>query len=110
MNTSYYAKYKGENAVSISIGTPTWFKGRQYKKLCPPWSLVDALKLKTISQERFEEWYDREVLSKLDAQTVYDELGADSIMMCWEKSSDFCHRHLVSKWFKKELGIEVIEL
>jgi hypothetical protein len=30
--------------------------------------------------------------------------------LCWEKKGKFCHRHLVAKWFKEKLGIEVKEI
>jgi uncharacterized protein (DUF488 family) len=110
MNTSYFAKYKGENAISISLSTPSWFKGTQYKKLAPSWNLLNGYKNGAISKEKYTEIYKREVLDKLDPKQVYEELGENTVLMCWEKSSDFCHRHIVSQWFNEKLGIEVKEL
>ena len=110
MNTSYYAKYKGENAVSIAVGTPTWFKGRQYNKLFPSWELLHKHRSKTVTNEEYTEMYTREVLDNLDAKTIYEELGEDAVLLCWEKSSDFCHRHIIASWFERELGITVSEL
>ena len=54
--------------------------------------------------------YKKEVLDVLDPKKVFEELGENSVLLCWEKPSDFCHRHLVADWFKEKLGIEVKEL
>ena len=53
--------------------------------------------------------YSKEELDKLDPKQVYEELGENAVLLCWEKSSDFCHRHLVSEWLSEKLGIEVKE-
>jgi len=42
-------------------------------------------------------------LSLLDPQQVVDELKAlagseDIALVCYERPSDFCHRHLVANW------------
>ena len=57
----------------------------------------------------FVEKYYQEVLNKLNAQEVYDDLGHDSIIVCWEQPDEFCHRFLVSAWLEVELGIIVPE-
>jgi len=49
-------------------------------------------------------------LDVLDAKKVYEELGEDSILLCWEKSGDFCHRRLVAEWLEKELNVKVNEI
>jgi hypothetical protein len=108
MQTSYFAKYKGENGVSIAGKCPTWFKGRQYKKLAP--KLWFFQKYKEDGDEQFYiEQYQKEVLDKLDAQKVYEELGKDAVLLCWEAPGKFCHRNLVANWLEQELGISVVE-
>jgi hypothetical protein len=45
MQTSYFAKYKGINAVSIALSTPKWYQNcRKYKKLAPSWELLRKYK------------------------------------------------------------------
>ena len=110
MNTSYFAKYKGENAVSIAGKAPDWFKGRQYKKLAPKYDWWKKWRDESLSEEWYKEQYYKTILDKLDARQVYEELGEDAVLLCWEKSGKFCHRHLIADWFQKELGIEVTEL
>lgn len=54
--------------------------------------------------------YHKEVLDKLNPQEVYEELGQDAILICWEGTGKFCHRHIVAEWLSTNLGVEVIEL
>jgi uncharacterized protein (DUF488 family) len=110
MKTSYFAKSaKNENAVSIALKAPIWFTGKDYKKLTPKWWFLK--KYKDDGDEKFyTEQFRKEVLDALDAKQVYNELGENAILLCWEKTGKFCHRHLVAKWFKEKLGVEVNEL
>ena len=48
------------------------------------------------------------VLNKLDPRQVAQELSDDAVLMCYEKSGDFCHRHLVADWLRTA-GIAVEE-
>jgi uncharacterized protein (DUF488 family) len=49
-------------------------------------------------------------LDKLDPQKVFDDLGEDAILLCWEAPCQFCHRRLVAEWLEKHLGVNVPEL
>jgi len=110
MNTSYFGKSKDNpNAVSIACFKPHWFKGRQYSKLAPTVGILERYKY-TGDAKQYVIEYKKYILDKLDPQEVYDELGKDSILLCFEKSGQFCHRNLVANWFKEKLGIEVKEL
>jgi len=53
--------------------------------------------------------YHQEVLSKLNPADVYRDLK-DSVLLCWEGPSKFCHRHIVASWLEAELGVIVTEL
>lgn len=109
MNTSYFAKYKGENGVSIAKGTPIWFKGGIYKPLCPPWSLINKYKSDGDKDYYIKRYYEI-VLKNLDPIKVYNDLGSEAVLMCWEKSGDFCHRHIVAEWLEKNIGITIKEI
>lgn len=52
-------------------------------------------------------FYD-EVLLPLDPKQVYKDLN-HSVLLCYEDSSDFCHRHIVAAWLEKNLNIKVKE-
>ena len=109
IQTSYYAKYKGENAVSIALSKPQWYTNcREYKKLAPSWDLLNKYKQDKDEMYYIEHYY-KEILDKLDPKQVYEDLGENAVLLCWEKSSDFCHRHIVSSWLEEKLGIEIKE-
>ena len=50
--------------------------------------------------------FNQEVLSKLNADVVVNELLSLSeekpfALICYERPGEFCHRHLVAEWFCK---------
>ena len=104
--TSYFAKLNKlpPNVVPISIcgKAPAWYNGLQYKKLAPKYSFFSEWK-KNGDNNYYIEHFNDEVLSTLSPQTVYNELlklsgGKDIALICYEKPTDFCHRHLVAEW------------
>ena len=114
--TTYFAQLRNlpQNIVPISIcgKAPNWYKGLQYKKLAPKYSFFSVWK-ETKDNNYYIEHFNKEVLSELKQSEVIKELRILSnnhsiALVCYEKPSDFCHRHLVSKWFK-EANIEVEE-
>jgi uncharacterized protein (DUF488 family) len=110
MHTSYFAKSsKHPNAVSIAAKAPDWFSGRQYKKLAPKYWFFKKYK-EDGDIEFYIEQYQKEVLNTLDPKIVFEELGSDAVLLCWEKTDDFCHRYLVAGWIEKNLNIYVGEL
>jgi hypothetical protein len=109
MQTSYFAKYRGSNAVSIAAVTPVGFTGRIYDRLAPPKQLLFEYK-RTGDRIAYENIYRNIVLSKLEAKTIYKQLGIDSVLLCYEAPECFCHRHIVAKWFNEQLGITVNEV
>lgn len=109
MKTSYYSKYKGENAVSIAAKCPFWYKGKEYKKLAPKYWFFKKYK-ENGGEEFYTEQYYKEVLNKLNPKEVYDELGKDSVLLCYEGIGKFCHRHIVAKWFEENLNVKIEEI
>ena len=119
--TSYFGNLANlpDNIVPISIcgKAPDWYKGMQYKKLAPKYDFFMKWKVNH-NNEYYIKCFNEQVLSKLNAQRVYDEFlhmcskfpidKSDFCLICYEKPSDFCHRHLVAEWFNKN-GIECKE-
>jgi len=106
--TSYFGKYKGANGVSIVRGRPSKFSGEQYLELAPPWSLIEGYKSGVYSKEDYTKKYIATVLNKLDPEKVYNDLDG-KVLLCYERSEDFCHRHIISKWLNDN-GFESFEL
>jgi uncharacterized protein (DUF488 family) len=115
MNTSYFDKIQNNpNVVSIAGRCPDWFIGKQYKKLAPKYWFFKKFKdkndIRYLDQKFYIEMYMCEVLNKLDALEVYNDLGEDAILTCWEKPEEFCHRHVVANWLNNKLKLNISEL
>ena len=123
--TSYFANLRKlpENIIPISIcgKAPDWYKGLQYKKLAPKYDFFMEWK-KNHDNDYYIKCFKEQVLDKLNVDDVVKELDSllidvtttlnykvDSMLVprialvCYEKPSDFCHRHLVADWFNKNL-------
>jgi hypothetical protein len=110
--------------VSICRGVPDWYTGASYKKLAPPWELITEWKNDIRNDDYFgikRKQYDAAVLDHLDVHQVMAELQAmipegirqkmkkpiwennryHLVLLCYEKRSDFCHRHFVAQWLTK---------
>lgn len=120
--TSYFAKLKSlpDNIIPISIcaKAPDWYKGLQYKKLAPKYDFFMKWK-ENHDNDYYVKCFNEQVLDKTDVLTVVRDLidltsanesivGKDFCLICYEKPSDFCHRHLVADWLN-EHGFECKE-
>ncbi len=118
--TSNYKNCVTENGISISgdRGRSAGFTGLALPELAPKkefwqvWHNSLGKIPKEASDKYYVKEYYRQVLSKLDPKEVLKKIPDGSILLCYEKSDEFCHRHLVAFWFELFLGIsssEVIE-
>ena len=117
MYTSYFGNRKHiTNPVAILTKPFRWFKSPCYPKLGPSdkGTFLRDYKSGLINEREYIEQYIKLVLNPLDAEEIYKELidiyGNDVTLLCYEKPPKFCHRHVVSHWFEKELGVEIEEL
>ena len=100
--------------IGIAGISPPEFKGLEYKRLAPKRFIYDNY-IQSGDEEKYSKDYFQFVLDRLNPEQVIKELnnlsgGKDVVLLCYEKPYKFCHRHLVAKWFKTELNIEVEEL
>lgn len=111
--TSYFAKLKSlpKNIIPISIcgKAPEGYKGLQYKKLAPKYDFFMQWK-QNKDNDFYIKCFNEQVLSYLNADQVIKELVGDLdpnkdeidiALICYEKPTDFCHRHLVAQWLNK---------
>ena len=114
--TTYFAKLKSFpddiTPVSICRKSPAWYRGLEYKKLAPTYEILTEYK-RNPNEARYISRYNREILAALNADKIYKELteltGNHSFaLVCYEKPSDFCHRHLAAEWLKRH-GYECAE-
>jgi hypothetical protein len=111
--TTYFAKLKKlpENVIPIAICAkpPTGYNVAIYRMLAPKYDFFAKYKI-TKDAEEFTENYTGQVLNQLNPTRViaelYYQIGAapcscDIALVCYEKSEDFCHRHLVANWLRE---------
>ena len=107
-------KYK-TYAISGNRGKDANYYGECYPKLAPKLSFWKIWhdNIGKVSEEENTKYYVREyykqVLSKLDPEQVYCELD-NSILLCYEPITKFCHRHIVAAWFEILLDVDVPEV
>ncbi|MGH7223104.1 MAG: DUF488 family protein, partial [Gemmataceae bacterium] len=106
MFTSYFANVKKPPPelvpVSIARGSPRWFTGKKELRLAPSRAMLKMQKAEY--DARFAE-----LLAQLDPAEIYQTLGENAVLLCWEKPWDACHRRLVAEWLEAALGIEIPE-
>ena len=112
MHTSSFDKVKfleekGLTIISIAPKSPDWYKGYEYKKLAPTADMYIEWK-DSEDNDRYIKRFRKEILSKLDAEKVLNELHdlvsekdwvKPLCFVCFGEPRELSHRHLVSKWF-----------
>lgn len=116
MKTSFFFSNKltkEMNLVNVAGLSPKEFRKKfpdmkHYDDLKPAKELVQDYKSGKINKKEYTRVY-KEQLSKLEPFKVYNNLK-NSVILCWERPEDFCHRHLISDWIYINIGIKVEEL
>jgi hypothetical protein len=125
--TSYFAKVRQlremgfDNLVCVAGYAPNFFHDLPDAHFMPElaprrfWWQEWYKKFRNhTDSEESKAWYEQKyydtVLSKLDPQTVLNELGDKAVMLCYEPPEMFCHRHLIADWLTKHTGVEVEEI
>lgn len=102
-------KMKDVDVIGISRFKPKYFKGKIYKDLAPSQNLLSSYKSHQIGEEKFEELYRKSVLSRLTPSQVAYDLN-NKVLLCYEDKNKFCHRHIIAKWLKETIGVDVHEV
>lgn len=114
MKTSNFFAYRGPGRISIARwaprGTPAGF--RIVKELAPRREML------RMEREPYERIFVDEILGALEPEEMWQRLHAladphEPILLCWEqmkKPGEWCHRHMVARWFERALGVEAPEL
>lgn len=122
--TSYFAKIKNlpKNILPVSIcaKSPSWYQGMEYKKFAPKYDFFMKWK-ETQDNNYYIECFREQVLNKLDftrtiselqinlpleikeimKSPIYNNKDYHIVLTCYEKPTDFCHRHLIAQWLKE---------
>lgn len=120
--TGYFAKAKayadmGYALVSIARVAP-WFLAKELN-VYPLDCLAptdDILALKD-QPDKYTREYRREILGKLKPTDVFHNLWMIAhqeqkdkvVLLCYESSEKFCHRHIVAQWLGEGIGRKIEE-
>ena len=109
--TSYYGRCGGhDDAVSISVSAPKFFEGPVRDDLAPTWDMVHGFKDGSIDELEYTKRYLALLRERgLDPQEVYESIPDNTILLCYEKEGDFCHRHILAQWLENTTGVEIEE-
>jgi hypothetical protein len=59
----------------------------------------------TMDEASYREAYQK-ILDGLAPQKVFEDLGEDAILLCWEAPGKFCRGRLVAAWLEEKLGVQ----
>lgn len=97
--------------VNISSKPPDGYKGISCDGLKPTYDLVQRYKSGQIGEKQYTIEYLTLLLQrKVDFGVLVDALENNSVLLCYEKAGDFCHRRIVADLIQKFTGVGVIEL
>lgn len=119
--TSYFANLmKLDKSKYLPIGItrfpPNWFRGHNIEMVAPSKELLFKLKNKEIDEDTYKIRYLNDLESKKEQIINYFNMlnrpyEKDIVLCCYEKSEDFCHRHILSDWLNNNiLNINIKEL
>ena len=116
--TGYYAnvkKYKEAGLVPVAISgtTPKFFDGLTYKEFAPRKEMFQKWKNGEIDNFEYTEMY-KDYLDTLDKEEIKQDFDSphscsNMILLCYEKTGDFCHRHILADWLEENFGYRVEE-
>lgn len=117
--TGYYAKLKkyeneGLYPIAISGKVPSFYTKAYWSDFAPRYDMFLEWKSGKINNSQYTVQY-KEWLNSLDKQEIRDiikELEDENktiIFLCYEKSGEFCHRHVLADWLEENLGMRVEE-
>jgi len=108
--TSYFANLRNIDKDKYLIASICQFRPEWIDESIENWNLLapDAntlldYKNGVITEQEYTEQY----IKKLDVMMDYliNEFNSicdrDVVMLCYEKPTDFCHRHLLASWLKR---------
>ena len=113
--TSYFAmvRHLPEELckVSISLYSPPGFTGASLSVLAPSKQLLADYKQNKDERAYTERFHKQ--LQSLSVENIVHRLeqlstGKDCVLLCYEKTENFCHRHLVAQW-QRDAGYDVEE-
>lgn len=115
--TGCYLKCKTGNLISISgdRGKSVRFNGKYISSLAPKRSFWNVWhdNIGKISEEENARYYITEYYNQVLCNVNIKELlknEKEPILLCFEPSDEFCHRHIVAEYIEIKYGIKVYDI
>lgn len=119
--TSYFAQLRNlsKDIIPISIcgKAPNWYNGYEYKRVAPNYNILMKYK-QDYNEQDYIKNFNEQILNNITINEFVNDLiklleiekgqKVNICLLCYEKPTDFCHRHLVSKWLN-ENGVKCEE-
>lgn len=115
ITTSFYSNplLKTIDVVPVAISNfpPEQFTDNWYRLIAPPAEFLDLIKRGELTEATYADAYKEQVLDKLDAYDVYNEIielyGENACIVDYETH---CHRRIFADWIQDNIGITILEL
>ena len=116
--TSYFSNWrnfpKESIVISITQYPPKSWNGIELRSLAPSAALLQDWKNGNIDKYIFRQRYimqlekDSNLRERIIAllKGLIKQYNKDLILCCYEKSDDFCHRHILAEWLSPEVEIK----
>lgn len=112
--TSYFAQLRNlsKDIIPISIcgKAPNWYNGYEYKRVAPNYNILMKYK-QDYNEQDYIKNFNEQILNNITINEFVNDLiklleiekgqKVNICLLCYEKPTDFCHRHLVSKWLNE---------
>lgn len=112
--TSYFGNYKAlRNANILIVNVARWAP----RFVTPAFSLLEVAPtpwmIKQATMEQYLSSY-RSILARTNAHQLIEKIaqlsgGQDVALCCYEKSGEFCHRHMLAEHLTQQTGVEIKE-
>lgn len=111
--TSNYARNSNNpKAIGISLMVPPWYNGERMEILAPTREMIEKHKYnKAIYNDNdySVDYIDLLKERNLTPELVLDMIPDGSILLCYEKPYDFCHRRVLAEWIEYHTGNPILE-
>ncbi len=111
--TSNYARHSANpNAIGISLIVPEWYEGTTQPNLAPTSDMVFSLKRdkKGYNQRKYvRDYIDLMHERKINPHKLVKSWEPNTILLCYETPTDFCHRRILADWIQEHTGFVIPE-
>ena len=75
-----------------------------------PWDIIRAYKSGKMDENEYSRLYiDLMIERHQNARAVYNSIPHGTIMLCYERKGEFCHRRVLAEWIEQEIGVQIPE-